>query len=290
MFPQTYSDMENAKDELARMNEVGRQLAAKMGPPVEPPAEEINRRIDDFDKIIPGSTSMFQICVDLRTLSFFRVKNYAKVMGYEEYGLDMERHFSYIPAPENQAYRMSGVSLWPLLIDHVDQGGHIIPFQSQYAIRFPMWHADGRLLEIQQITYPLQLDASGYMVSYMSTYTVVDEFEDPQKRRTGLYLRIIDNNMSRLRELESNVIHLNQVRFKNPFSPRQTEILKLIADCSYPISMSLLAQKLKIRRDTLYEYISRGKHNISDRAEKHAKRVFHNVYEVAHYYRSLRLI
>ena len=153
-----------------------------------------------------------------------------------------------------------------------------------------MRHQNGSVLEVLQRTFPIGLDANGYMVRYLNTFHVLGGYEVPESRFSPLQFQLMDQNNNRLTDVEKVALERSKVHFPNPFSERQTQILKHIADAGYAANLSLIAKKMDIRRDTLYEYVNKGGNSIMAKAEKQCERRFKDHTQVARYYRGLAII
>ncbi len=251
---------------------------------------ELESQLKEYKRVVEGSTTDFMMFVDVMKFQIFETCNYLKILGYEEKNLTIDQHALRIFEPENQVYFHTGINFWIVLREYVERGNKIVPFRFHLSLRYPVVHKNGTLLDVLLRIIPIQLNDKGFMIKYMNHYTVIREYKNREERDGNLSCQIVDNNMKRLTDLETRIYQLNKIFIPNPFTKRQLEILRVITTSNYDISITDIAKKIGIRRDTLNKSIYKGSGCLYARANKYANREFKDVYDVALFFSNLGIV
>ncbi len=278
------------EDYIVKYREIRTWIQDNMSEGVYPSDKEVNDWLNGYVRIVKGSISNFMFCYNIVDQKIFSIHNYGRIIGYPDETLTMEQHILNVCDPERETYFLNGIRIWEILKNIIDSKYKILPFKFQYSIKIPLKTASGKTFEILQHSYPIQFDKNGYMVKYMNFYTKIREYTEKDIRSGKIDCEIRDYNARRIKKMEELLKERKDFELTQPYTPRQKQILQVIASSNYSISIVKLANKIGVRRDTVNDHIYKGNNCIFAKAEEHSGRRFINVYEIAKYYRNLDII
>lgn len=263
-------------DDYSRHSFNRKGISSQLGPAAEPVTELAMARILSHARAIRDSTFQCILCFDLSSQSVYFVCNYQNVLGHRERDLNLNQHQSHVALSQNPLE--TGMQLGQKINRCTNSAHPKQAFQIFSRSRVGIFHKDGRLLETQQISVPIQLDKEGRLVRYMSIFSVVGEL------LPGKYILEDEANQ------HGNAASNGRPFFCNPFTPLQSRALKIIADSAYPLRMSVISQKMGLASEKLRECIEQDPGSVLSRAETHSNIRFLTVYQVAEYFRGLLIV
>lgn len=225
--------------------EIQEQLERLLGPPVTPSKEKALERWNELCKYLPER--MFMIVVDVKTDKIILNHGW-DILGYTKWvpanGEEMIsiHHENHIAMMKYQAYTTYSVLVsMPKLIK--DKG---LVFCTTKAI-YDNFHPDRKSWLIHQVSSPFQFDKNGFIVSYLSTYRIISEYDGepmvttihakPQFRNEEIELT------KRLRNLRLNILEgLN-------FTEKERKIIELMS--LEKLTSKQVAETLEISLNTL---------------------------------------
>lgn len=191
---------------------------------------------------------MFMV-VDLLTLSVVAAGGWRE-MGYDDTKLTFRQYMQMVP---NRGTYQTMVMM----------GGQTFRMANQQLVRFaspafiatvPLRHANGRVMLVKRTITPWQYSADGYVLAYLSEFTIIKEYEgEPMNPRfRGLTPEV---EQSFLKAISFAFAHLNTVY--NPFSPKEMEILRLYANHSTnekPLTIRVVSELTGSTVETVKSY------------------------------------
>jgi|GEM_PF-6021145 len=167
-------------------------------------------------------SEQFFMVVDLLTLSIVTAGGWRE-MGYDDNSLTFRQYMDMVP---NRGTYQTMVLM----------AGQTFRMANQQLVRFaspafiatvPLRHASGRVLLVKRTITPWQYSADGYILAYLSEFTIIKDYEgEPMSPRfRGLPPEI---EQTFLQAISTAFATIGAAQ--NPFQPKEMEILRLYAN------------------------------------------------------------